>query len=537
MAVLVAAAGSLAGGLAANAIMGKPKADSVTHVANVFQATATVGGQSMMIPQVDASGAMTLFQQAAVEQNASYQQGLAYFENASAQAKVEINQGFADQLRTLKPLSRASDQALAEMQRFMGMDPISSTDKYLSMGTDQKVNSDLLTSMGKMEQYKDATQRASGVDALKSQLGSITSGYDAQLAQLALDRTDIVNQQGGKLQALQAKYANIASRDTQIQKDIFKNDLPFNSVDLDAGKHNIYDNYGNVIGNSKYTSPDQFLQTGHVVDHSLTTGTNEYVNDGQSGGGDYQGFVSLSDDTYMADFQQAISDQQAFLNSMLAANQQSRDQLTAQKDLDNRMIGQYLTDYTPDYDRGYTGDEVEAKLEATPGYQFQMDQGLQAVQRKSAAAGMLGTGNTLMALTDYGQAQALNFYQTNLQNLANIVSMGTGATMGVAASQIAHGENLASITGQTGQAGLQTYDAIGDQKAQSLYHQGDTQIQVAEFNASLQQQTLLAKMGFQNQTANTALSSAAGIQQAQNQSNQLSYQFAQNQQAGAQFYA
>src|SRR5882672_7685187 len=44
-----------------------------------------------------------------------------------------------------------------------------------------------------------------------------------------------------------------------------------------------------------------------------------------------------------------------------------------------------------------------------PGYQFQFDQGQQAVERSMAAKGFLGSGNEAIALTEYGQGFAQNY--------------------------------------------------------------------------------------------------------------------------------
>lgn len=49
-------------------------------------------------------------------------------------------------------------------------------------------------------------------------------------------------------------------------------------------------------------------------------------------------------------------------------------------------------------------------FQAGPGYQFQLDQGLQALTRAASAGGMLASGNTLAAGTEYGQGLANQEY-------------------------------------------------------------------------------------------------------------------------------
>lgn len=57
-----------------------------------------------------------------------------------------------------------------------------------------------------------------------------------------------------------------------------------------------------------------------------------------------------------------------------------------------------------------------AQAEATPGYQFQAQQGEQAVQNSAAASGGLLTGGTLKAEQNYGQGLASENYQNTFNN-------------------------------------------------------------------------------------------------------------------------
>ena len=57
-----------------------------------------------------------------------------------------------------------------------------------------------------------------------------------------------------------------------------------------------------------------------------------------------------------------------------------------------------------------------ADLANTPGYKFQLQQGLDALQNSASATGGLGGGNTLKALMGYGQGLASETYQQQLQD-------------------------------------------------------------------------------------------------------------------------
>lgn len=81
---------------------------------------------------------------------------------------------------------------------------------------------------------------------------------------------------------------------------------------------------------------------------------------------------------------------------------------------------------------------------ASPGYQFRLDQGLEAVTQNKAVGGLLNSGGTLKGLNDYGQGMASseynNWFGQNL-NLANLGLQGTNAVTQV-------GQNYANGVGQ-----------------------------------------------------------------------------------------
>jgi hypothetical protein len=73
-----------------------------------------------------------------------------------------------------------------------------------------------------------------------------------------------------------------------------------------------------------------------------------------------------------------------------------------------------------------------------PAYQFDLNQGLDAIQRSAAAKGGLNSGGTMKALNDYAQGQASNEYQnaynrfmnnqnTQFSRLSSLAGMGQSA--------------------------------------------------------------------------------------------------------------
>src|SRR5690606_35875395 len=62
-----------------------------------------------------------------------------------------------------------------------------------------------------------------------------------------------------------------------------------------------------------------------------------------------------------------------------------------------------------------------------PGYQFQVDQGLQALDRGAASRGMLSSGNLLQAEQKFGSDLANQEYQNWLKNLLSASTSGQTA--------------------------------------------------------------------------------------------------------------
>ena len=57
----------------------------------------------------------------------------------------------------------------------------------------------------------------------------------------------------------------------------------------------------------------------------------------------------------------------------------------------------------------------------TPGYQWAYNQGLEAVNRTAAAKGLLGSGNRLYDLVNYGQGKASQTYNDTVNQLSSLL--------------------------------------------------------------------------------------------------------------------
>lgn len=109
-----------------------------------------------------------------------------------------------------------------------------------------------------------------------------------------------------------------------------------------------------------------------------------------------------------------------------------------------------------------------AEAEQTPGYQFTLQQGTNAIDQNAAANGTLLSGNTGTALEKYGQGLASTTYQQDYQNALNTYMTNYQTLLG--GSQL--GQTTAGQLGQEGQmAALNTGNIDltgGAQQAQQI---------------------------------------------------------------------
>jgi len=92
-----------------------------------------------------------------------------------------------------------------------------------------------------------------------------------------------------------------------------------------------------------------------------------------------------------------------------------------------------------------------AEAEATPGYQFNLESGTNALEKGAAARGNLLSGTEGTALEQYGQGLGTTTYQQAYQNALN-THMANFSDL-LAGTQV--GEGAVSQEGQLGQAGAQ----------------------------------------------------------------------------------
>ena len=147
----------------------------------------------------------------------------------------------------------------------------------------------------------------------------------------------------------------------------------------------------------------------------------------------------------------------------------------------NTSLGQFASLLSP-YSGGQFQAPTLAQAQATPGYQFALQEGENAQQASAAANGSLLTGGTQAALNNYAQNyantnynniynQALNTYQTNYNTWANqqantynrlsgIAGMGQTTAQTLGGQGLQSAGQIASTLGSTGaQVGQQMNNA------------------------------------------------------------------------------
>ncbi len=103
----------------------------------------------------------------------------------------------------------------------------------------------------------------------------------------------------------------------------------------------------------------------------------------------------------------------------------------------------------------WPGRQLAAAVSAyqsSPGYQFQLDQGLQALRRSASSRGMLGSGSTSADILGYSQGLADQDYSSWLDRLQGLGSQGIGMAgaragiqTGIGGKAYETGESLADL--------------------------------------------------------------------------------------------
>lgn len=102
-------------------------------------------------------------------------------------------------------------------------------------------------------------------------------------------------------------------------------------------------------------------------------------------------------------------------------------------------------------------DGSNYSFETSPGYQFNLEQGLNAIDASAATKGGLLSGATLKAAQEYGSGLASDEYWKNLNALSGLSGMGQSAAAGTANANLSYGNAGSSAIGAAGNAASAAY--------------------------------------------------------------------------------
>lgn len=145
-----------------------------------------------------------------------------------------------------------------------------------------------------------------------------------------------------------------------------------------------------------------------------------------------------------------------------AANQAAQSSLTGYnylvqnpyaKDLisQGQQAGQLRNDILGIGDNPAAGQQALDNYFASPGFQFQKQQGMSAITGSQAASGLLNSGGTLKALENYGQNLAATGRDNYLGQLSSVAGQGQQVLGQTAAAGGSGGANAAGYINSQGQ--------------------------------------------------------------------------------------
>lgn len=234
--------------------------------------------------------------------------------------------------------------------------------------------------------------------------------------------------------------------------------------------------------------------------------------------------VRMDPEQMLADAEAGVANRQAGINALTKKKTDLQNQLKANDGVLSSLDGfknQFANSYGDQYDAPYTGDQIADKITNTPGYQFQLEQGQQALERSASSQGMLHSANTQLAVQEFGQQQANSYFQNQMNSLGQVIAQGTPATMQISANQASQGGMLAQIAQLYGTAAMDTERAKADFVGQQLMASGNLFNQTAEFNAGLQFQGQQGELNRQADQAKASTAAGPGYLNAVNKQGML----------------
>lgn len=115
-----------------------------------------------------------------------------------------------------------------------------------------------------------------------------------------------------------------------------------------------------------------------------------------------------------------------------------------------------------------SSSQIQERISNLPGYQAELGQGVDAIQKAGSAQGYLGSGRVLKELSQYGQNTLSKYYGDTLSRLAAIAGQGYNAATQTSQGEQQRGNTLAALYQSLGENKANALLAAGNAKAQGL---------------------------------------------------------------------
>jgi hypothetical protein len=136
----------------------------------------------------------------------------------------------------------------------------------------------------------------------------------------------------------------------------------------------------------------------------------------------------------------SLAEMDTALGDALGHSQQAADIYRPYADVGQQSLTQLSNLY------GLNGQEAAQTamqgFETSPGYQFRLDQGVQALDRSAAASGSLYSGRQGKALTEYGQGVGSQEYGNYISGLSGLMSQGYQGAQGLSGVVLGQGDAI-----------------------------------------------------------------------------------------------
>jgi hypothetical protein len=507
----IGALGSVLGGLAAKAIMGDPAPigpdTGVPGISKAVIQKKTKANDELSVAQVDPSNAIKYFSQAAEAYNNQSLQGISLYQNAFQSAIDNVNNTVKQSNQQLGQIVAQGTPASQEYMRMLGLNPptANQTSDLYSRISGAGYN-DLVQQMQNAESIFDPSERAQAKQQIMDQIpilqGQIAknNSFTTPAPVIYKPVTDVTPEEYQTALREHPDQFNLYGQDALSQRI----KAATNSVEFQNFKQN---QYNDLLKSKAYGgATKQFAESG-----------TDYIT------------------PFLASEQQKAQSSQAAYDQWLASKNANASSVSSQQQDVQGFINEFGKNYTPEMDKGYTGEQINNKLQNTPGYQFQALQGQQAINRAAAAAGGLNSGGTGAALSQFNQNLASSYYQNFLNNLGPLMSAGNTALSQIANNYMAQGGSLAQLYGNLGSGLLSAYQNIGQAQYNSYTNAGQVTQQSNIFNANAQNQAIAQKHAQDAKQQQDAAQNNIQAGYLNLANNQFGYQIAQNQNYGAGF--